>query len=336
MKRSTADSLLSLTQSFFLKYLQSVRGASPHTVRAYRDALKLFFQYLANQKRKKIQNLELDDIRAEDVLKFLDDIESRRSNSAATRNCRLAAIRSFVQHLLRHDVTRAAEYGRILAISNKRAPHPTITYLEPEEAQAVISAVDTSSARGLRDHALLLLLYNTGARVSEALAVRQNDLRLERPRQVRFLGKGKKERMCPLWPETVAALRRILRADAVNEFVFQSRPGIPLTRDGVAYLLEKYVRLAGEKNPSPRLRRVTPHILRHSCAVALLQSGADITVIRDYLGHSSIATTSCYLTANMQMKQQALDAFWKRSGLVPTRSRKWQPSPNMLAFLDTL
>src|ERR1700677_1068128 len=207
MSRSQPDSLLALTQSFFVNYLQSTRGASAHTVRAYRDALKLFFLFLAGQKRKQIADLELDDIQAEVVLTFLDHIESKRSNSAVTRNCRLAAIRSFVQHLLRQDVTRAGQYGRILAIGNKRAVRRTAIYLEPEEARAVIAAVDPRGREGERDHALLLFLYNTGARVSEVLAVRVCDLRLERPRQVRLLGKGQKERICPLWSETASALR---------------------------------------------------------------------------------------------------------------------------------
>jgi len=336
MSRSKLDSLLTLTQSFFLSYLQSTRGASSHTVRAYRDALKLFFLYLAGQKHKSIADLDLDDVQAEAVLTFLSHIESQRRNSAVTRNCRLAAIRSFVQHLLRHDITRAGQYGRILAIRSKRANHTAIAYLEPEEAKAVIAAVDTSSPRGSRDHALLLLLYNTGARVSEALAVRSCDLRLDRPRQVRFLGKGRKERICPLWPETASALRRIVRADNRTDTLFQSHRGTPLTRDGVAYLLQKYVRLASKSLATPGLRRVTPHMLRHSCAVALLQAGVDVTVIRDYLGHASVSTTSRYITANLQMKRQVLDAFWKRAGLAPGGTRKWQPSPKLLAFLQTL
>jgi len=336
MSRSERDSLLTLTQSFFLKYLRSTRGASSHTLRAYRDALKLFFQFLAGHKHKTIADLDLDDVQAEAVLKFLDHIESKRSNSAVTRNCRLAAIRSFAQHLLQHDVTRAGQYGRILAIRTKRATHRAIAYLEPDQARAVIQAVETSSACGRRDHALLLLLYNTGARISEALAVRSSDLRLDRPRQVRFLGKGRKERICPLWPETAAALRRIIRVEGSNDVLFQSRRGTPLTRDGAAYLLQKYVRLAAKSNSAPPLRRVTPHVLRHSCAVALLQAGVDVTVIRDYLGHASVSTTSRYITTNLQMKRQVLDAFWKRAGLAPTAARKWHPSPTLLAFLQTL
>jgi site-specific recombinase XerD len=199
----------------------------------------------------------------------------------------------------------------------------------------VIGAVDTSSPRGCRDHALLLLLYNTGARIGEALAVRSSDLRLDHPRQVRFLGKGRKERLCPLWPETATALRRIIRVEG-NGVLFQSHRGTPLTRDGAAYLLQKYVRLAAKSNAAPRLRRVTPHMLRHSCAVALLQAGVDVTVIRDYLGHASVSTTSRYITTNLQMKRKVLDAFWNRAGLDPTATRKWHASPKLLAFLKTL
>jgi site-specific recombinase XerD len=241
-----------------------------------------------------------------------------------------------VQHLLRCDVARAGQYGRILAIRTKRATHRAVAYLEPEEARAVIAAVDTSSPRGRRDHALLLLLYNTGARVSEALTLRPGDLRLERPRQVRFLGKGRKERICPLWSETVDALRRVIRTDGSNDLIFKSHRGTPLSRDGVAYLLCKYVRMAAKGQSSQRLRHVTPHMLRHSCAVALLQAGVDVSVIRDYLGHASVVTTSRYITTNLQMKRQVLDAFWKRAGLAPTGARKWQPSPKLLAFLQQL
>jgi integrase/recombinase XerD len=336
MSRVKPNSLLALTQSFFVSYLQSTRGASGHTVRAYRDALKLFFLFLAARARKQLADLDLNDIQAESVLAFLDHIESKRSNSAVTRNCRLAAVRSFVQHLLRCDVSRAGQYGRILAIRNKRATHRAMTYLEPEEARALIAVVDTSSPPGRRDHALLLLLYNTGARVSEALTLRPGDLHLERPRQVRFLGKGRKERLCPLWSETASALRRVIRTEGGNDVIFKSHRGTPLSRDGVAYLLRKYFRIATKDQSPQRLRRVTPHMLRHSCAVALLQAGVDVSVIRDYLGHASVATTSRYITTNLQMKRQVLDAFWKRAGLAPAGARKWQPSPKLLAFLQQL
>jgi integrase/recombinase XerD len=156
MSRFKSESLLGLTESFFHNYLQQMRGASGHTVRAYRDALKLFYLFLADQKRKPVADLALDDIQSDALLAFLDHVESRRGNSAVTRNCRLAAVRSFVQHLLRHDVTRAGQYGRILAIRNKKALRRVATYLEPEEARAVIAAIDRRSRNGERDHALRL------------------------------------------------------------------------------------------------------------------------------------------------------------------------------------
>lgn len=336
MSRPRSESLLGLTESFFHNYLQHTRGVSAHTVRAYRDALKLFYLFLADQKRKPMSELVLEDIQSDAVLGFLNHVESRRGNSAVTRNCRLAAVRSFVQHLLRQDVTRAGQYGRILAIRNKKALRRAPTYLEPEEARAVIAAIDHRAKNGNRDHALLVFLYNTGARVSEALAVRACDLRLERPRQVRLLGKGRKERICPLWSETALALRRIIRAGAAEDLLFRNTRGAPLTRDGVAYLLGKYVRIAAQQAPALRKRQVTPHVMRHSCAVALLQAGVDVSVIRDYLGHASVATTSRYLTTNLQMKREVLNAFWKRAGLDPAAPRKWRPSSKLIEFLDNL
>jgi len=336
MSRSKSESLLTLTQTFFQSHLQRTRGASPHTVRAYRDAVKLFFLFLAKQKRKSVADLSLDDIQSDTVLAFLEHVEVHRGNTSATRNCRLAAIRCFVQHLLRQDMTRAAQYGRILAIQNKKATRRTIAYLEPEEVHALIGAIDRRSPNGDRDQALLLILYNTGARVSEALALRASDVRLERPRQVRLLGKGRKERICPLWPETAAALRRIIRSANNEGTLFKNANGTALTRDGVAYLLDKYVRRASDRLPSLRNRRVTPHMLRHGCATALLQAGVDVTVIRDYLGHASVATTSRYIATNLQMKRDALEAFWRRAGLAPNSSSNWRPSPKLLAFLETL
>ena len=336
MRHSTSESLLGFTESFFHSYLRHTRGASVHTIRAYRDALKLFYLFVADQKHKPVADLAIEDIQPDSVLAFLNHIESKRGNSAATRNCRLAAVRSFVQHLLRQDVTRAGQYGRILAIGNKRAVRRTAIYLEPEEARAVIAAVDPRGREGERDHALLLFLYNTGARVSEALGVRVSDLRLERPRQVRLLGKGRKERICPLWSETASALRRIIPTTTAEDLLFRNTRGVPLTRDGVAYVLAKYVRLAAQTSPALAKRRVTPHVMRHSCAVALLQAGVDVSVIRDYLGHASVTTTSRYITTNLRMKRDVLEAFWKRAGLGAAPVQKWRPSSKLLTFLENL
>jgi site-specific recombinase XerD len=318
--------------------LRSVRGASEHTIRAYRDALTLFFTFLSARrgKQRTPADLTLDDVRAEAVLAFLDHVERHRGNSATTRNCRLAALRSFVRHLLRQDLERADQYGRILAITPRRAPLRVIPYLEPDEARAIINTVDHRTHSAARDRALLLFLYNTGARVSEVLTVHPRALRLDRSRHVRLHGKGNKERICPLWPETVAALRAIVRPDVPDAPVFRNARGEPLTRDGVAYISSKHTKRASVTRPDLRTRRITPHVWRHSCAVALLQAGVDVSVIRDYLGHASVATTSRYITTNLKTKRDVLQAFWKRAGLTRHHERRWRPTPTLLTFLETL
>jgi site-specific recombinase XerD len=323
----------------FQAHLRAVRGASEHTIRAYRDSLRLFFVFAAQRAGRdhSLGELGMEDLRVEVVLAFLDNLEGARRNTAATRNCRLAAIRGLVEHVLRHDPTRAEQYRQILAIPSKRARNRPPSYLEPEDARVLLRQPDGTTLNGIRDRALLLVLYNTGARISEALAIRPDDIQFQRPRQVRLHGKGNKDRICPLWAETANALRDLLRRSPVGDApVFRSARGTPLSRDGAAYLLTKYVRSATRTLPLLARRRITPHVLRHSCAVALLQAGVELSVIRDYLGHVSIATTGRYLSANLQMKRTALEAFWRRSGLEHKPSRRWQPSPSVLAFLATL
>lgn len=335
--RRHTDELLSLTQRFFREHLEASHGASTHTVRAYRDTLRLFFSFLAKRKECSVAGLTLADLDVHAVKNFLFHLESQRANSSTTRNCRLTALRSFFAHLVRHDLTRAAQYQQVLSLPMKRTTTAPAVYLEPEEMSVILQQPDRRSMLGLRDRALLLFIYNTGARVSEALAVRLQDLSLARPRQVRLYGKGKKERLCPLWDETAAAIKQLLELaqSPEGEPIFRNRLGEPLTRDGVAYLLRKYTARAARDLPALHRRLVTPHVLRHSCAVALLQAGNDLTVIRDYLGHSSVATTNRYLSCNLQMKREALDRFWRRAGLHPTHAA-WKPKPDLLAFLSSL
>jgi len=337
MSARSRDPLLSLVESYFNDHLRRVRGASPHTIRAYGHALRLLFLFVARQTRRRVSELCLDDIVVDRVLAFLDHVEAERGNAAPTRNCRLAAIRGFVEHLLRHDLSRAEQYQRILAVRAKRAPIHAVQYLEPEHARVLLAQPDRRSPAGLRDYALLVFLYNTGARIAEALAVTVDDLHLAPPRAVRLHGKGSKERVCPLWAETAAALSRLVGSGgAASGPVFRNSGGQPLSRDGAAYLLQKYVSLAARKLPALKRRKITPHVLRHSCAVALLQAGIDITVIRDYLGHASVATTSRYISTNVQMKREALQSFWKRAGLAPTAGKRWRPTPDVIAFLSSL
>jgi site-specific recombinase XerD len=325
-------------ESFFRDYLERTRGASSHTVRAYRDTLRLLFGFLADRAGRAVADLTLDDLTVDATLAFLTHLEAQRANAVASRNYRLAAIHSFIKHLVQHDLSRAGQYQRILAVPAKRAHTPAAQYLEPEDVKRILQQPDLNTVHGRRDHALILFLYNTGARVSEALGVRVEHLDLSSPRQVRLHGKGNKDRLCPLWPETAAAVQKlpVIQTGHANDLVFCNRNGQVLTRDGVAYILRKYAAQAARSAPSLRRRRITPHMLRHSCAVALLQSGVDVTVIRDYLGHASIATTSRYITTNLQMKRQALDTFWQHSGLTQNRGRIWKPKSSLLAYLASI
>jgi len=334
MSPRPGNSLSTLVESFFCGYLQRIRAASPHTIRAYRDTLKLFLNFLAEG--RSLAELRLEDLQVDQVVGFLRYLEEVRKNGRATRNGRLAALHSFFEHLLRQDPTRAQQYHQVLAIPSKKHRPSCATYLEPAEVRILLAQPDRHSTLGARDHALLLFLYNTGARISEALSVRMSDLYLIRPRQVRLHGKGGRDRICPLWKETTDAIQRLSPSPPEGAELFRNARGQPLTRDGAAYLLDKYTRAAAPHLPTLRNRRVTPHVLRHSCAVALLQAGMDIVVIRDYLGHASIATTNRYIATNLAMKREALEAFWKRSGLSNTRSPHWQPRPDLLRFLESL
>lgn len=338
MSRVDGTTLLSSVEAYFRGYLIQTRGASPHTIRAYRDTLRLLFKFLAERRRCMVAELTLDDLHVDAVLAFLLHLETARANSVASRNIRLAAIRSFFRHLVEHDLPRAGQYQRVLTLPNKRAHLGVAQYLEPQDVRQLLAQPDRSTAAGLRDHALMLFLYNTGARVSEALGVRAEHLSLASPRHVRLFGKENKDRLCPLWRETAEVLAHLpaVREGRSSDHVFCNRAGIELTRDGVAYLLRKYTTMAARTWPALHRRRVTPHLFRHSCAVALLQAGVDITVIRDYLGHASIATTNRYVSTNLKMKRDALEQFWSQSGLSPARARPWKPKPDVLAYLASI
>ena len=338
MTRSARGDLFALVQSFFIEYLPRQRGASSHTIRAYRDALKLLFEFTAQRDHRDVSALVLEDLDAKAIAAFLDHIEASRSNSASTRNCRRTAIRSFFKHLLRNDLVRSIQYTGVLAIPSKKARQRPSTYLEADDVRAIIARPDRQTHDGWRDYTLLLFLYNCGARAAEATAVQWVDLQLTPPRQVRLHGKGRKERLLPLWRDTADALLRLrgMTISADRQHVFVNRHGQPLTRDGIAYILRKYTSAVAKERPALAHKQITPHVLRHSCAAALLQSGTDITVIRDYLGHASVGTTGRYITINLQMKRDAMETFWRHSGIEPASTKPWKPKPALLAFLQSL
>jgi integrase/recombinase XerD len=331
------DPLFSLVESFFREYLQGARGASRHTILAYRDTLRLFFGFVADSTGTAAASLRTEDVTAENVLAFLDHLDAS-GRKASTRNLRLTALRSLCRHLLRQDPPHAGQYQRVLSLPSKKALAPVVTYLEPEEVRVLLRQPDCRKRAESRDRALLLFLYNTGARISEALAVRPSDLQLARPFQVQLHGKGRKNRICPLWLETAKAMKRLIedRPAARDDHVFRSARGVALSRDGADYILQKYLRRAADELPVLKRKHITPHVMRHSCACALLQAGVDLSVIRDYLGHESIATTARYTKTNLHMKRRVLDAFWKHSGLTGVRNPAWRPSHDLLEFLSSL
>ncbi len=323
-----------LLQDFFAKRLLVERGASARTVASYRDAFELFLRFAEQATGRTPSALTIEDLDAPLVLDFLDHLECERGNCARTRNARLAAIRSFMRYASVREPSALAIAQRILDIPAKRFDRPVLGFLTREEVEAVIDAPDRSTWSGDRDAILFRTLYNTGARVSEIVGVRISDVLLDREMAVRLRGKGRKERNIPLWKSTAAELRAWLaRIDgAPDSPVFPNRAGKQFSRSGVAKRLHLAVTAAAEKCPTLIGRRVSPHTLRHTTAMHMLQRGVDITVIALWLGHEDPATTHHYIEADLEMKEAAL----RRLGEPPSRTRRFRATDSLLAFLDTL
>ncbi len=310
MKTKSPNGLAMALRDFFGDYLPKLRGMSSHTIASYRDSLVLLLRFVAGGQKRCVSLLDFKDLDAQQVLSFLAYLERDRHNGATTRNVRLSAIHAFFRYVAARHPDRLEYCQRIIAIPFKRARQRTVEYLEYEEIQQVLSAVDQATCEGRRDYALLSIMFNTGARVQEVLNLRGCDLQLTKPYQVRLLGKGRKERFCPLWPQTARLLRDFCKERALDlrsqTPVFLNHRGEPLTRFGVRYLLRKYLDRAKEQVPGLADKRLHPHSLRHSTAVALLKAGVDLSTISQWLGHASPNTTNKYATLDLEMKRKAL------------------------------
>jgi site-specific recombinase XerD len=297
---------------FLTDYLPLQRNASPRTILTYRDALKLLLQFVARLRSRSVTELSLADLDRTVVLSFLEDIERTRHNAITTRNHRLAAIRSFFRCVAYQKPESVAHSQQILAIPLKRGESRTIGYLTQEEITTLFAVVQPQTLMARRDDVLLRFLYNTGARIQEALDLRACDLRLEPPPHVRLLGKGRKERVCPLWSDTADRLRAHLAERGIRSTepasVFVNRAGQPLTRFGAEYILAKYAGHARKLCPSLEKKHVHPHLIRHTTAVHLLQSGVDLNTIRCWLGHASLVTTNRYVEIDLAMKRAAIES----------------------------
>jgi len=339
MSGAVPNALARALRGFFSDHLPRVRGASPHTVKSYRDALALLLRFLSSRHGRPVAVLDLEDCAPEDVLAFLDHLESNRGNSASTRNARLAAVHAFARYTAATDPQTLALCQRLLAIPFKRAQTRVVEYLEREEVRAIFDAPDRKSVHGRRDHTLLLTLFNTGARVQEIIDVRPCDLQLVRPFQVRLLGKGRKERFCPLWPQTVEALQHLIAERRVDprdmEPLFRNRRGRPLTRFGVRYILSKYARIAQRSASSIEGKRVHPHTMRHTTAVHLLQAGVDMVTISHWLGHASVETTNRYAAVDLETKRAALAKANPIAEMDASESG-WREDASILEWLERL
>jgi integrase/recombinase XerD len=323
-------------KGFLSHCLPVQKGLSANTTLAYRDAIKLLPCYAADMLNKSVEELCVEDMGESVVLDFLDHVETRRGCSARTRNARLAAIRAFFGFIAREEPSLLLHCQTIRTIPLKRTQHKTVDYLEENEMQALLNVVELSSRSGVRDNALLLLLYNTGARVSEIVQLKVVDLHLDGTAQVKLLGKGNKYRSCPLWPETVEALHDYLKhrtaKDPAAQQLFLNANGSPITRFGVRHIIGKLATAAKSQCPSIAAKAVNPHTIRHTTAMHLLRAGNDVNMVSYWLGHADINTTHIYVEIDMEMKRQMLQ---KAGAPAVKKPLPWQ-KPDILQWLNAL
>ncbi len=337
MRPPITRSLADLIQAFFRRHLIATRGVSPHTLSAYRDAIRRLLTFAAGHRRCNVVNLSIDDLGRDTVLAFLEYLEQQRGNAAVTRNARLAAIHALYRFIAVEDPTVLAVCQQVLAIPSKVTPSRAVTCLARADIEHLLSSIDRASARGRRDVALLQFLYNTGTRAQEVVDVCLPAVRFDAPAQVRLLGKGRKERLCPLWAETIDLVRAMLRDRGVQLTdhvpLFVNATGRVLTRFGLRHIVHQRVAAAAVSRPMLAKIRITPHTFRHTTALHLLQAGVDLNVVRSWLGHASIETTHAYVEIDLKMKRAALDACTPPGlkSAVPT----WT-DPDLLAWLEAL
>ena len=328
-------SLLAPTlQAFFTDRLLTQRNASPRTVAAYRDTLRLLLRFAHQQTGKQPSRLDFADLDAPLIGAFLDHLEHERGNSARTRNARLAAIHSLYRYAALRHPEHAATIGRVIEIPTKRHERALISYLGMDEIKALLQAPDRTTWLGRRDHALLLTAIQTGLRVSELVGLRISDVHLSTGAHVRTVGKGRKERCTTLTAETIAVLREWLkeRQGDPSDALFPSRRGGHLSPDTAAELVTKHAVTAANDCPALRTKRVTPHVLRHTNAMLLRAQNIDILTIALWLGHESTQSTEIYLHADNKLKQEAID----KTAPTGTPPGRYRPADTLLAFLEGL
>ncbi len=335
MRQNKNQPLLGELVRGYFRWMSQERNVSPHTIASYRDTFVLFIRHLSDTTRKSPDVLTFDDGMADHVLHFLQHLERDRNVSTATRNHRLSALKGFCRYVSYEKPLLADCCRRVTFIPLKKHAIPLLDYLEEDEMEAILDAVDKSTTEGRRNHAILLLLYNTGCRVGELANLTRDDCRLDHPRHVRILGKGRRWRTVPLWERTGVAIERTLKdRDDDSPHMFLGQRGNPITRFGVRHLLEKHYLLAAEKMPSLKRKKVTPHTVRHTTAVAMLRASGDIDGVAKILGHASLNTTKLYTAKDNSRLAETLNKV--ASAFIPAGEDNWHPDAELLTWLEKL
>jgi len=324
--------------TFLTHYLAAQRNLSPNTIKAYRDVFTLLLRFCRDVQGIAPERLRLEQIGVSLVEAFLDYLERERRSVPTTRNHRLAVLHAFFRYVQSEEPDHMLQCQKILAIPQRRHARPTVGYLSKEDLAEILAQPDLKNPQGRRDAVLLSILYDTGARVQELIDLSAGDVRLDPPAQVRLMGKGRKMRAVPLMEKTVQLLRdhmhenQLDRSEQFDRPVFRNGRGERLSRSGIRYILGKHVGKARSKRPS--LNRTSPHTLRHTKGMHLLQSGISLEMIRDFLGHVDVKTTQIYARANLEMKRNALEKISDSSPVQAIPS--WQQNKNLLEWLRSL
>ena len=318
---------------FLLEHVSADRNFARNTQVSYRDALVLLLPYVSNLRRKGVDRLTIEDLSPTVVRSFLEYLEQKRGCCGTTRNLRLATIHSLAKFIAMHCPEQVSWYAAIRTVPFKKTARSTLNYLDKEEMDILLKTPDMDMPQGARDYALLLFLYNSGARADEAAHLSLADITWGSAPSVRLTGKGNKTRRCPIWQRTADALKSLVSGRGTQDFVFLNRLDQPLTRFGIYSLVRRAVKQASKTLPSLADKRISPHCLRHTCAVHLLRSGVDINTIRAWLGHVSLDTTNIYAEIDLEMKAKAL-AHCDRPDEVLVKP--WHSNPRLIDFLRSL
>lgn len=327
-------------EDFFLNHLSKIKSMSKNTILSYRDTIKIFLKFICIKKNISLQSIDIDQIDNGIIISFLNNLEEQRENSITTRNIRLAGLHSFFKYFLEKFPEYSRKIQRIMNIPFKKFPiKKDIEYFEYEEIKTILKSINRKKLIGKRDYVLISLMFNTGCRVQEIIQLKTGDITLGRPSSIYIHGKGRKERSCPIWPQTANLLKEYIYERNVDinksDILFVNYRGEPLSRFGVFYLIKKYAKILLDKHSNYKKKNLHPHSIRHSTAIHLLKSGVDIASIALWLGHESIDTTNKYLKMDMSMKRKIL------KNLIPfdkkdVTKKRLSKNKNILNWLEAL